>query len=144
MKKERRKFLRCPLKIPIQLQLPKDRVPIHSRTGDLSEGGLHFYFVRQLARGTIFQVKIPVAGRLFQIAGEVVYSLRDEVTGLFRTGLLFKEPASAFRVKIAEEILRIQKFREELSRKAGFAVSEEEAAQEWIKKYSKEFAEVYR
>lgn len=143
MRAERRKFLRTPLKIPVELQLPKDRIPIHSQTGDLSEGGLHFYFVRELVPGTVLQVKLHVAGRLFRLTGEIVYSFRDEITGLFRTGLKFKEPASAFRAKIAEEILRIQKFREELSRKTGAAVSEEEAAQEWVKRYSKAFSEIH-
>lgn len=144
MRKERRKFLRYPIKVPVQLQLEDDPQAVKSQTGDLSEGGLHFYWIRALAVGAPAQVTLPVLDRLFRLTGQVIYSFKDQVTGLFRTGVSFKEPTSAFQAKMAEEILRIQKFREELSRKTGVAVSEEEAAKEWVKKYSKEFAEVYR
>jgi len=127
----------------MKLQLASDSPTLHSQTGDLSEGGLHFFWIRSLAKGTPLQIALPVLNRVFKLTGEVVYSIRDTITGLFRTGVAFRDPSNTFRVKLAEEILRIQKFQEELSRKQKEEISVEEAARKWIQKYSKEFAKIY-
>ncbi len=140
---ERRQFLRYPIRVKMELQLASDSSNLHSQTGDLSGGGLHFFWIRSLAKGTSLKIALPVLNRAFKLTGEVVYSIRDAVTGLFRTGVAFRDPSSTFRMKLAEEILRIQKFQEELSRKQKEEISVEEAARKWIQKYSKEFAKIY-
>ena len=141
---ERRRSLRHPIKVRLRLQLTGDRAVTRSQTGDLSEGGLHFFWVRALAKGTSLRVTVPVLKQAFKMTGKVVYSVRDTITGLFRTGISFIETSSAFRMKLAEEILRIQKFRDEISEKQGYMISEEEAALTWIQKYSKDFSKIYK
>lgn len=143
MELERRSSLRHPIQVPIQVRVAGDDTSRKSQTGDLSEGGLHFYWNRELSRGTALSVTIPVMSRLFQMVGAVVYSQKDSLTNLYRTGVSFEEPGSSFRAKLAEEILRIQKFQEEASRTAGHPLSEEEAARKWIKKYAEKFSEIY-
>ena len=141
---ERRRSLRHPIKVRVRLQLTGDPAVTRSQTGDLSEGGLHFFWVRSLAKGMPLRVTVPVLNQAFKMTGKVIYSVRDTVTGLFRTGISFIETSSAFRMKLAEEILRIQKFRDEISEKQGHMVSEDEAALAWIQKYSKEFSRIYK
>lgn len=141
---ERRQSLRYPIRVRIRLQLGVDPAVIHSQTGDLSEGGLHFLWMQALAKGSPLRVTLPILDRAFKMTGRVAYSNRDVVTGLFRIGVAFREPSSAFRMKLAEEILRIQKFREEYSQEEGYEISDEEAAVKWIQKYSREFAKIYK
>lgn len=141
---ERRRFLRCPIRVKMELQVADDAAGIRSQTGDLSEGGLHFFWMRALAKGTPLRIVLPVLDHLFKLSGQVVYSIRDTVTGLFRTGVAFREPSSLFRMKLAEEILRIQKFRDELVKKRNENISVEDAARQWIQMYSKEFAKIYQ
>lgn len=143
MTKDRRNYLRYPVQVPMRIKIGKDPVAIKTQSGDLSEGGLYFLWHTELRRGTAVQVTLPVESRLFELKGSVAYSAREGATGLFRTGVCFKGKVSAFRAKLAEEILRIQEFREKTSEKAGFAVSEEEAARRWIKQYAEKFSEIY-
>ena len=142
-KEERRQFLRHPLRVPIQVRIVGDPILVKSQTGDLSEGGLYFFWTRELSKGTGVSVAIPVLTRVFEMTGEVAYSSQDLETRLYRTGVSFTRPASAFRAKLAEEILRIRRFREEASKAAGHQISEEEAALKWIKKYAEKFSEIY-
>lgn len=142
--KEKRRFLRYPIKVPMKLRLDQEDTPIQSQTGDLSKGGLHFYWMQELETGTLIRVTIPVLSRLFKLNGKVTYSLKDHITGLFRTGISFEGPVNSFRAKLAEEILRIKKYRTQVSKKTGHFVSEEEAAQKWIREYSKDFSEIYK
>lgn len=144
MNEERRQSLRHPLQVPIQIRIAGDSLPVKSQTGDLSEGGLHFYWTRELSKGTGVSVAIPVLTRVFEMTGEVAYSSPDLETRLYRTGVSFTQPTSAFRAKLAEEILRIRQFREKASEAAGRLISEEEAARKWIKKYAEKFSEIYR
>lgn len=143
MKEERRQFPRHPLQVPIQVRIAGDPIPVKSQTGDLSEGGLYFYWTRGLSKGTGVSVAIPVLTRVFEMTGEVAYSSPDLETRLYRTGVSFTQPTSAFRAKLAEEILRIRQFREKASEAAGRLISEEEAARKWIKKYAEKFSEIY-
>lgn len=141
---ERRQFLRFPIRVRVRLRLADDPGPIRSQTGDLSGGGLYFYWIRVLAKGSLFKVNLPVLDRAFNFTGRVVYSVKDALTGLFRTGVAFREPSSVFRKKLDEEILGIQKLRDKLSQKEGYPVSDDEAAAKWIQKYSREFAKIYK
>ena len=143
MKEDRRQFPRHPLQVPIRVRIAGDPIPVKSQTGDLSEGGLYFYWTRELSKGTGVFVAIPVLTRVFEMTGEVAYSSQDLETRLYRTGVSFTQPTSAFRAKLAEEILRIREFREKASETAGRRISEEEAARKWIKKYAEKFSEIY-
>ena len=144
MRQERRKFLRHPIRVPIKLKIVDDNSFVKSQTADLSEEGMRFEWPDELSQGTLLDVTIPIGNRLFKITGQVVYSTRESTTGLFRTGVAFQEPMMAFRAKLAEEILRIQQFRQKVSRMLGHPISEEEAASKWIKKYAEKFAQIYQ
>ncbi len=75
---------------------------------------------------------IPVKQKTFEVTGRVVYSKEDRKTGRFRTGISFVDPSSTFTAKLAEEALEILEYQKKISKELGHAISEEEAAKQWI------------
>lgn len=138
--KNRRRFYRHPIEIPVQVTELKT---VSSRTVDVSEGGISFVCDHYLEKGTSVEVAVPAHDHLFRMHAHVAYSRKDTLTGLFRTGVSFDDLDSLYRAKLAEEILCIEKYREELSQKNGRDITEEEAAREWIKKNAKKFGEIF-
>ena len=94
-------------------------------------------------KGTLLSISIPVEDQLFRITGQVVYCQRDPDSGFFHTGVSFSDPTMNFRLKLAEEVLRIKEFRDAASREKGREISELEAATEWIQRYAEKFAQLY-
>lgn len=144
MGKERRRFSRYLIKVPIKLRMGLDPCILKSQTADLSEGGLCFLWPHSLSQGTPLEVALPLGNKLFELIGRVAYSIKDAVQNCFRTGVEFQDPSQDFRRKFAEEISKMAQFREERSRQAGRLISDEELAQEWVKKYAEEFIELYK
>lgn len=139
---ERRRYYRHPLQIPISVsRLHPSHDHYHAE--DISEGGLCFACHEHLAPGDEIQVGIPVKNHLFQVLASVAYSRKDEKTGLFRTGISFHDEKNLFRAKMAEELLAMEKFRQSLEEKTNQKITEEEAAQKWVKKHAKHFAEAF-
>src|SRR3989338_3970793 len=133
---EKRRCLRHPLHIPIRLELGPGGVPAERRCEEISQGGLSFWWDRRLGRGQFLIITIPVKEKSFRIRARVAYSLKDARTGHFRTGVEFKDPESAFRARLAEETIEIIEYRKKVSIEKGFEVSEEQAAEEWIRRYA--------
>ena len=140
MDNEKRKFFRHPIKVPIQLARVEGRTSDQSRAEDLSQGGLAFLWPEEIPEGTHLELGIPVEKKLFKVEGHVTHSQKDAQTGLFRTGVCFENALSAFRAKLAEEILRIREYCEKMSLLRGRQLSEEEAAQLWVDRHAEDFA----
>ena len=144
MNKERRQHLRHPIRVPIKVRLGKKDITLKAQTGDLSQAGMQFLTAEQIPKGTPIDVTIPIGDRVFRLYGWVVWTAPDPKSGLFKAGVSFDQPVMAFRAKLAEEVGRIQQFRNETERKTGRPVSEEEAAGIWIEKYAQKFAQLYQ
>ncbi|HNV86392.1 MAG TPA: PilZ domain-containing protein [Candidatus Omnitrophota bacterium] len=138
---ERRNFLRHPIQVPIRFRIPPHRGPSFlAKTEDISAGGLSFSLSREFPEGTLLDVTIPLRAIKFNMIGSVAYCRQDSKSGLFKVGILFHEDDMSFRAKLAAEILKIEEFRKETSRRLGREVSREDAAHEWIQKYAEEFS----
>lgn len=137
--KERRKFFRHPIRVPIRLRLRSRADEVASQSLDLSLGGLNFVWPRKLTRGTLLDISIPVKEKLFELRAKVVYSKEDRKTARYSTGVSFVDFPSAFRARLAEEVLEILEFRKTISREAGHEVSEEEAASQWVRERASRF-----
>ena len=137
--KERRKFFRHPIQVPIRLRLAQKSEGLPSTSCDLSLGGLSFVWPRKLTRGTLLELTIPVKEKLFELRAKVVYSREDRKTARFSTGVSFVDFPSAFKARLAEEVLQILEFRKAISREAGHEVSEEEAASQWVRDHASRF-----
>jgi hypothetical protein len=140
---EKRRFYRHPVGIPIRYE-PDTTHHLESGTSlDLSEGGISFLCSHIVQKGTPIHLSIPVEDEVFKIQGKVAYcnkALRGES---YRIGVCFKDKSDAFRAKLAEEMLKIKTYQKKRSVQLGREISEEEAAIEWIKKYAKNFAELF-
>ncbi len=137
---EKRKFLRHPISVPIQLEVNREKEAIASESLDISLGGLCFLWTRKLSKGHRLQVTIPVKEKLFRISAKVAYSKEDRKTGKFKTGISFLDSPSAFRAKMAEEALEILEYRKIISEKLGKEISEEAAAKQWVSEFASRFA----
>ena len=142
MENEHRKFLRHPIKVPIQLTLIEKSPASNARAEDLSQGGLAFFWPEPIPEGTHLELAIPVEKQLFKINAHVTHSKKDEATGLFKTGVCFKDAVSSFRAKLAEEIIQIRHYCEKISLLRGHPFSEEDAAKLWIDRNAENFAKV--
>lgn len=145
MKPEKRKYFRHPIQVPVQLhELSNQKAPPEKiECEDLNDHGLCFHFAQALSRGTALLLSIPVQEQVFQVNARVAYSKKEAKTGTFRTGVFFEDTESAFRIKIAEEILKIQEYQKSLSKTLGREVSEAEAARKWVQQFAKHFASLF-
>jgi c-di-GMP-binding flagellar brake protein YcgR len=137
--KERRKFFRHPIQVPIQLRLAQRTAGALSESKDLSLGGLNFIWPKKLSKGTLLDITIPVKEKLFELRGKVVFSREDRKTARYSTGVSFIDFPSAFKARLAEEVLQIMEFRKSLSHDLGQDVSEEEAASRWVRDNASRF-----
>lgn len=140
---EKRRFFRHPVSVPIQYQAISAKSSDKSASVDVSEGGMCFFSSQYLPVGTKLSLSIPVGHQLFKVKGQVAYCASSGGEYRFRTGVAFLDPASAFRAKLAEEILQISEYQKKISREEGREIGEEEAAREWIRRYAKDFSHLF-
>ena len=87
----------------------------------------------------LIDITIPVKEKFFDVKAKVIYSKEDKKTARFRTGVSFIDFPSAFKAKLAEEVLQILEFRKSLSRELGHEITEEEAAKKWVSEFAGRF-----
>src|SRR3989338_3942310 len=133
---DQRKFFRHPIECPIQVREMTEPRLARCKSENISAGGLCFFFDHKVPPETSIEVDIPVQDKLFHLHGRVVYSEEDKKTRRFKVGISFEDTDSLFKVKLAEEILAIEKLRKSLERVEGHKVSEEEAARTWINRHA--------
>jgi c-di-GMP-binding flagellar brake protein YcgR len=140
---EKRKFYRHPLSKPIQYQAYQSKSTDRTSTVDVSEGGMCFLAEHLLPRGTKLHLRIPVGGQVFQLQAQVAYCNEEPRLNKYRTGVAFLDAESAFRAKLAEEMIQITEYRDKVLREEGREITEEDAAREWIEKYAKSFSYLF-
>ena len=143
-KDERRRFARHPIQVPLRFRLVQGESEVRAHVGDLGNGGLSFESESPLPLGTALEVTFPVEDQQFHFAGSVAHCHAEPDGERFRIGIVFGSPTLAFQMKLAEQVMRIEDLRRELSRLRGVSVSSEEAAREWVEHYAEEFAELYK
>ena len=139
--RQRRRFYRHPIEAPIQLELANSGRALPSKTLDISLGGLCFNWSDKLPKNAFVTLTIPVAEKFFDVHAKIVYTKQVKARSDYRVGVMFTDFPSAFKAKLAEEILRIHEFRNKLSRTLGSELTEEEAASRWIADYAKKFSD---
>ncbi len=140
---ERRRYVRHPIRVPIEVRPRAGGPDFVSCVADLSEGGLALVAPAPISADEVLDLSLPVGDQRFTVAATVVRCLAAESEASYRVGVAFLHPAMAFRMKIAEQILRIHELRQSLSAELGREISIEEAATRWVEHYAEEFAELY-
>ncbi len=140
---DQRRFYRHPMHFPIHYKEAKSSGD--TRTLDISEGGICFLAPKALILGRVLHIKIPVGDHVFRVKGHVAYSRPHPPPRLkrFRTGVAFANATQKFRAKLAEEMLQMKIFQQQISKALGYEVAEEEAAKRWIKQKAKRFSSFF-
>lgn len=138
---QRRRYVRHPILVPIVVHLRNHGGDLHSRVADISEGGVAFTSTQPLNVGNALDVELPVEATRFKLTGKVA-SCNTMPDGYFRVGVAFVEAAMSFRMKLAEQVLRISQLQKRLTRERGVPVSQQEAAQIWVEQYAATFADL--
>ena len=86
-------------------------------------------------------LRIPVKEKLFDIKAKVVFCKEERGSAHYRTGVSFVDSPSAFKAKLAEEVLQILEYRKSISRQLGYEISEEMAAKKWINQFATTFSD---
>ncbi len=139
---EKRKFERFPIHASIHIKDTNRHCRAITYSDDLSEGGLAFYSLNQVEMGAHLEITIGVRERIFKIEAHTVYCSNRPTKRFYRTGVEFKDSTSAFKAKLAEEVVLIKAFQKQLSKETHHRITEEEAALEWIEKNAALFGKI--
>lgn len=136
MSLQERAFIRHPVDIPIEVR----RQGRKSRHGlrNLSAGGLAFSSDQPLAvdEDVVVRIRVP---ELLKIRGHVVWC--EPNGSRYEIGLAFASPTEAYKVRMVEQICRIEQYRRDVLRREGRDLSGEEAAAEWIARFAERYAQ---
>jgi len=102
MVREKRRYFRCPLEMPVQLQFSQGE-EMKATATNLSEGGMAIHFEGTVAKRAIAKVQFTLPGT------KVVMEPKGEVTwadGLGRAGIRFHEVPDSSREQLEKWIMR--------------------------------------
>ncbi|MGB0205217.1 MAG: PilZ domain-containing protein [Neptuniibacter sp.] len=135
-----RRFIRHPASIPIQLDYSShsDRPEPHiGKTRDVSAGGLSCYSDKLLSPGDFVEVRISIEDKPFKTIGHVIWCRRNN--GGYLLGIGFSDMATAYAVRMVEQICHIEEYRLKVKNEEGRELNSEEAAMEWINIHAADF-----
>lgn len=134
-----RTYIRHPTSIPIQVCAGGDEES-RVRVRNLSSGGLCFITDQPVKVGTIVEFDIPVTKPDYHGRGVIVWR-REQAAKKYEVGVRFTSDDEYFRTRMVEQVCQIEDYRQRLALK-GRQLSSEEAAIEWISRYSADFDDV--
>ncbi len=104
--REKRKYIRHPVSIPIEYQVAGEMGRNTDLTQNISLGGLCFQTNSPLAVGTTLHVRFPSINPDHKVMGTVVWcAKRKEKTEI---GVQFQDEKDAYHVRMIEEICHLQ------------------------------------
>lgn len=141
---EKRKYLRHLFVSPLEFQIEESsRGGEKTQTINASEGGLMFVAQSFVELGSIIKLNMPLYGKVFNIKAKVAHVEKCHDSELFNVGVSFVTYSDAFKVKLIEQIYLIEEYRVLRSLQLGREMTIQEASQEWIKRYSERFEQLY-
>lgn len=134
-----RTYIRHPTSIPIQVCAGGDK-DLLMRVRNLSAGGLCFITDQPVKVGAMVEFDIPVTKPDYHGCGVIVWR-REQSAKQYEVGVRFTSDDEYFRTRMVEQVCQIEDYRQRLALK-GRQLSSEEAAMEWIERYSGSFDNV--
>ncbi len=131
-----RSFIRHAANMPIQFDLQTGKNPKMENMQNVSTGGLCFYSDAAIPQGSHLNVKIP--NLKYPFLEECIVMWCRKAKKKYEIGVKFNDDKTSFRMRMIEQICYIEKYREEMISK-GRELDWQEASQEWIIKYAKDF-----
>lgn len=131
-----RTYIRHPTSIPIQV-CATGQNESQSKVRNLSAGGLSFVTDQPVKVGTVIEFEIPVTKPDYHGRGVIVWR-REQSPEHYEVGIRFTSDNEYFHARMVEQVCQIEDYRQRLALK-GRELSSEQAAVEWIEKYSGDF-----
>lgn len=131
-----RNYIRHPTNIPICIESGSPAASA-AKVRNLSHGGICFTTEEQLKVGTLVEMQIPYISPEYKGSGVVVWRKEHMPTG-FDVGVKFTSEDEFFRLRMVEQVCRIEAYRNIMCER-GRMLTSEEAAQEWISRFAKDF-----
>lgn len=128
---EARQFIRHPVSLPIEAC----HAPAEAYC--LGVGGLAFRCASGADPGSFLHLRISSVTPEFEIDARVVWCRSRE--DCVELGVEFLTAEDAFRVRMVEQVCHIENYRQKMHELLGRTLSFEEAAAEWIGRYSAAF-----
>ncbi len=135
--KEKRKYSRHSLDIPIEIQMDEVAASELEYLIDISAGGLCFKSKIELKKGKKIHIKIPLIKPIFEAEGEVIWSKKRN--DHYDVGIRFVQNIDSFRIRMVEQVCHIQQYKDDMKAKEGRVLNGTQAALEWIRKYAARF-----
>lgn len=137
---EIRRYVRQVTGIPMVVTL--DHSKNLSADGDtisnISLGGLALVAEDPIDINESIKVRCPILNNDAQLSGKVIWCEKSQ--NGYEIGLEFDDPAQIERMRIIDQIIDIEKYRNQVARQEGRHLSSEQAAREWISQYTGDFA----
>ena len=132
-----RRFIRHPTNIPIEISTGEQPAHAVLHVHNLGECGLAFRADRELAAGTVINVRIPHVQPVFETAARVSWCRGG--AGEFELGVEFVDVQEAFRARMVEQVCYIENYRNQVYAAEGRRLTPDQAAIEWVSKYAAQF-----
>lgn len=130
-----RQYIRHPTDIPITVECQS--IASARTLRDIGYGGLCFSSHESMARGTEVSISIDVVSPPCNVVGHVIWCKPDN--SHFELGVAFGTEADAFKTRMVEQICYIQKYKTDVLQRDGRALSDHEAAIEWVEQFAHDF-----
>lgn len=133
-----REFIHHPVNIPIEVSIACHQAEdMISQSSSLGVGGLVFLTKHAISPGTRVWISISYSQFDFITEAKVIWCHKYQHGS--ELGVEFLNADNAFRLRMVEQICHIENYRLELSRNEGRTLTADEAAIEWVTKYSADF-----
>ena len=134
-----RSYIRHPANMPIEFNLQADKASKTEHMQNVSSGGLCFISDTAIPNGSHLNVTIPNLKYLFKEECLVMWCRKSG--NKFKVGVRFNDNKTSYRMRMIEQICYIEKYREEMINK-GRELDWQQASQEWVAKYAKDFPQL--
>jgi len=129
-------LIRHPQQIPISIQA----VEPDAINNVVYLGELAVYCKSNFPIAAKVMLHIRISDTVAKLAGKIIWSYKSKHGYLL--GISFQSESEAYRMRMIEQLCYIEAYRKKLRAKEGRYLNREEAAAEWIARYSKDFPEI--
>ena len=137
MQKDKRRFIRHPSDIPIEIFPQGQTENYEGPLNDVSIAGLSFNTNVYLSKDTEITIRMPMFQPPFEITATVMWCRESDHQ--FDIGVAFMDVDEAVEFRIVEQVCYIEHYKRKAFKIEGRKLTTEEAAREWIAKYSSRF-----
>lgn len=140
MKMKTSNLIHHPEQVPVEIQTLgySEAYPAPPVSG--CQGELAVHCASKFRVGAVVELYVPQLDSSIRLHGYVIWFHKAGQGYLI--GISFKGENEAFRMRMIEQLCHIEAYRKDVAAKQGRILTREEAAAEWIARYSEDFPEV--